>query len=262
MEMNLTLDDLKNLEEDVCTIVSRTGEVLAREWQNSKIVRFKERSDPVTEFDVRTENVIRQELAVLLPAAGFLVEEGETDEADEFNWVIDPIDQTKNFIGQIPIFYVQVALLYREAAVLAVIYNPVSRQLFSASRGNGATLNGEKLSVLAKDRLDKSIVDIDFGGPSSSLSWRCQVIEKLAEQAFRVRMSAGSFAPYLLTGGIDLFIVVNETTKIVDQAPRMIIMQEAGLTFNKITIDGHQLLIAGRQSVVDEALRVIRSIDG
>lgn len=258
MKTNFTLDDLIRLEKGAGLIVLRAGDVLAREWQRSKTVRYKEKADPVTEFDIKIENIIRQELAVLLPDAGFLVEEGLSDEADELNWVIDPIDQTKNFIGQIPVFYVQVALLQSGVPVLAVIYNPVSKQLFSASQGNGATLNGQRLPVTAKDRLDHAIVDIDFGGPSSSLSWRCQVIEALAKQAFRVRMTAGSYAPYLLTGGIDLYIVLNETTKIMDQMPRAVIAQEAGLRFNKVCIKGHELLITGHQNTVNEALDIIK----
>lgn len=253
-------DDLARLEEQVAPLVIEAGEMLAHEWQHSKEVRFKQGADPVTQYDIQIEKTIRQELAKLLPEAGFIVEEGQTDKTDGFNWVIDPIDQTKNFVGQIPIFYVHVALLEKDEPVLGVIYNPVSKQLFSASKWNGTKLNGIKMTALAKKRLDQAIVDIDFGGPSESLAWRTKAIEKLAQSAFRVRMSAGAYAPYLITGGIDLFIVVNETTKTMDQTPRIIIMREAGLVFEQVSVGGRPILIAGYPDAVREALAVLDSV--
>lgn len=242
---------LGDLERQVSEAVMESAACLVEAWQQNKEVRFKQGADPVTKFDSRIEDELRQRLGDLLPEAGFIVEEGESIKASGNNWVIDPIDQTKNFVGQIPIFCVQVALVKDDTPILGVIYNPVSHQLLSASRGNGARLNGGKPPVSSKKQLSESIVDIDFGD-NSQLAWKLQSLENVAKAAFRVRVSGGAYAAYLLTGGIDAFLVVNEKTKPFDQLPRIIMAREAGLLFEEYDIQGHRVLIAGQPNIVQE----------
>jgi fructose-1,6-bisphosphatase/inositol monophosphatase family enzyme len=255
--MELSQAQLLVLEGKVAELLKTTGELLTQEWQKIQTVSLKDLQEPVTEFDVRMENSIRAELAKVLPEAGFIVEEGQNAEASEYNWVIDPIDQTKNFIGRIPLFYTQVALVHKGEPVLAVVYHPVSLQLFAASLGNGVRLNGEPLISVFKDSLADSLVDVDMGGNSDGIEWKIPIIKTLAESAYRIRMTGGSFAPYLVTGGIHGFVVLNQKTKVVDQLPRILLAREAGLVFEKCEIKGHFFYICGTKNVFEEIKKCI-----
>ena len=249
--MNLSRDDLLKLEHNVSDLLKTLGNTLTQEWQHIQQVSLKENREPVTEFDIKIEKDIQQELAKLLPNAGFIVEEGDDIEGEEFHWIIDPIDQTKNFIGQIPLFYTQVALVHKEVPILGVIYNPVSGQLLSASRGNGTKLNYNPIAKSVKQKLDEALVDIDFGGNNRGLDWKIPALGKLAEVAYRIRITGGAFAPYLITGGIDAFVVLNEKTKVVDQMPRIILARELGLSFEILNIGNHKIYIAGSKPVFE-----------
>lgn len=248
---------LLELEDQVAAIVKESSGYLSSQWQNPKKVSFKDGVDPVTEFDVAIENELVEKLNKLLPEAGFIVEEGETKEAEGFNWAIDPIDQTKNFVGQIPLFYSQVALLDKGTPIVAVIYNPVSNQLFSASCGNGARLNSLPLQTKWKSQLADATINIDFGG-KSNLAWKAAALQRLADKTYRVRVTAGAYAPYVLTAGIDAYIVLNEETKIFDQMPRVGLAREAGLVCEEHIIDGHKISIIAPHSIAEDALKLIQ----
>ena len=249
---------LLSLQQQVDEVVVSSAVCLQEHWQTRTQVEFKKRKDPVTDFDISVENEIKERLGALLPEAGFIVEEGETFEREVYNWVIDPIDQTKNFVGRIPLFYTQVALIEHGIPVIGVIYNPVSHQHFSSSRGNGVSMNGKKTLASPNQKLIESIVDVDLGD-DSTLTWKIQSLEKLIKSTFRIRVSGAAYAPYLLTGGIGAFIVLNEKTKLVDQLPRMAIFREAGLFFDEHMVDGHKILIAGSPSIVREVQTLLNA---
>ena len=249
--MIISKDDLAKLETQVTEILKSAGALLSKEWQNIKQVSFKAEGEPFTEMDVNIENIIRGELAELLPEAGFIVEEGQNTEEKELSWVIDPIDQTKNFIGQIPLFYTQVALIQNGSPILGAIYNPVSGQMFTASSGNGAKLNGAQIAKPIKSKLLESIVDIDFGG-SDGIDWKIKALEAIANRAHRIRISSAALSPYLATVGIDALVVLSDKIKIVDVMPRIIIGREMGLVFERENIHGRQIYIAAEPSVFEE----------
>ncbi len=255
--MNFSQIELRKLEISVTSILKDLQQLLIQEWQRAQAVSLKALREPVTEIDIRVEKEIRGALAKLLPEAGFIVEEGDSLKGKEYQWVIDPIDQTKNFIGHIPLFYTQVALVYRDEPILGVILNPVSGQLFSASSGNGTKLNGETIIKNVKDTLSEALVDIDFGGNSEGVDWKMPALSALAQAAYRIRITGGAFAPYLITGGIDAFISLSEVTKIVDQMPRIILTRELGLTSEILDIGGRRVYLAGSKTVFDEIRKIL-----
>jgi len=253
-----TQQELKTLTDAVRVAVVRAGTHAARTWQDSAVVTLKDVRDPVTQIDRIIENELRAALGALVPEAGFIVEEGENSETKPLMWVIDPIDQTKNFVGHVPLFYVQVALVEAGEPLLAVIYNPVSEQVFTAHRGGVATLNGTVLNYKPKASLAECIVDFDLGGAEDS-EFKMDAFAAVREEAYRVRVSGGAYAPYLLTGGIDAFVVLNQTTKDVDQLPRMGLVRAAGLVYQRTDVGGLTLYLAGPQPITERLLALIES---
>src|SRR5271165_309443 len=117
-------------------------------FQRNIEVRIKADKSPVTEADVRCEIAIRELIESRFPAHGFYGEEtGSRDEGAESLWLVDPIDGTKAFVREYPMFSTQIALMRRGEIVLGVSSAPVYGELSYAERGAGAYLNGKALAV-------------------------------------------------------------------------------------------------------------------
>jgi myo-inositol-1(or 4)-monophosphatase len=122
-------------------------------------VSSKGPADFVTAADVRTEEMLRDELLYARPDYGFLLEEGgEIAGKDESRrWIIDPIDGTTNFIHGIPHFAMSIALEENGEITAGVIYEPINEQMFWAEKGQGAFLNDRRMRVSGRAQMDQSI---------------------------------------------------------------------------------------------------------
>lgn len=241
----LTSEELRDLQKKVEDIVLGAGEYAFSKWQNVEAIQKGTAGDVVTEVDDFLESQISEQLDGLIPGAVILGEEHGGELKDGYVWLIDPIDGTKNFAHNMPAYYVQITLLLDSIPILGVIYDPVCEQLFSATKGNGAFINGKTVDAITSISIEKSIVDIDFGG-TEMLEWKVSVLRELAKNTYRIRVCGGQFAPYLLTGGIHAFVVINPTTKLWDQAPRIILFEEAGFTVEQFEVDGHKVILASK----------------
>lgn len=209
-------------------IVKQQGKYILKSWNKIGQTSYKNVRDIVTNIDVEVEKKLRKDLRRLLPEAGFIVEEGKTERKKTYNWVIDPIDGTKNYASQMPMFVSQIALVENDQPILGIVYNPVSDQLFSAAKNQGTYLNNKKCLIKKTISLNSAIIDVDLGGSSQFDDWRLSVLSKLIEKYYRVRIFGGIFTAYLVTGAIDGYIVLDNRIKQVDYLPNIIIAQEAG----------------------------------
>lgn len=82
---------------------------------------------------------------------------------DSPTWIIDPVDGTLNFVHSFPHSCISIALLVKKEAEIAIIYNPVLKQLFTARRGQGAFYNGDKMHVSDQKDLSQALVMAEFG---------------------------------------------------------------------------------------------------
>ena len=115
----------------------------------------KGRNDFVSEVDHQAEAEIIQILKKAYPDHSILGEEsGLTGAADnEYMWVVDPLDGTKNFLHGFPYFNVSIALKHNGRTTQGVVYNPVSQELFTATKGEGATLNNKRIRAVSYTHL-------------------------------------------------------------------------------------------------------------
>ncbi|MDP6428918.1 MAG: inositol monophosphatase family protein [Rhodospirillales bacterium] len=116
-------------------------------------------ADFVTAADIRTEKILRGELAKARPDYGFLMEEaGAVEGADQDRrWIIDPIDGTTNFVHGIAHFAMSIALQEHGKITAGIVFNPITEELFTAEAGNGAYLNDRRLRVSSRVGLDNSV---------------------------------------------------------------------------------------------------------
>ena len=131
------------------------GNVIMRGYENRSDleVRAKGAHDFVTKIDKEAELTIISKIQQSFPEHSFLGEEsGSTNGKSDFMWIIDPLDGTSNFIAGIPHFAVSIALTFKGKLDQAVIFDPVRGELFTATKGSGAQLNGFRLRCTnAKD---------------------------------------------------------------------------------------------------------------
>ena len=152
------MDDL-----DVALKAASAGaEILATKFGDRVSVTQKGRLDPVTEVDLASEKAIVELLRDLRPDDGIMAEEGSGDVTSGRRWIIDPLDGTVNFIHGIPLFSVSVALWDDDTGLVGVITNPIQSETFAASRGEGATLNGEPIHVSNVEKMHQSVVVTGF----------------------------------------------------------------------------------------------------
>src|SRR6185312_13624719 len=140
----------------------KAGRALIRDFgelENLQISR-KGPADFVTTADSRTERVLIEELTRARPGYGFLVEEGGAIEGPDksHRFIIDPIDGTTNFMHGIPQFAISIALEREGQIVSAVVFNPVTDEMFTAEKGHGTYLNDKRLRVAARKNLADAVV--------------------------------------------------------------------------------------------------------
>src|SRR6185503_5145760 len=120
-------------------------------------VRAKQRNDFVTRVDKAAEEAIIDIVRKAYPEHAFLAEESGASGQAEYQWVIDPLDGTTNFIHGFPQYCVSIAVRHREALAHGVIYDPIRNELFTASKGRGAFLNDRRIRVSKCTRLGDAL---------------------------------------------------------------------------------------------------------
>ncbi len=138
------------------------GSLIVRGFENRDdlVKQAKGANDYVTQIDKDAEMAIIHKIKQSYPEHSFLGEEsGETaGESAEFQWIIDPLDGTTNFIKGIPHFAVSIALLHKGRLDQGVVFDPIRGELFTASRGQGAQLNGYRIRASKARDLSETVL--------------------------------------------------------------------------------------------------------
>ena len=139
------------------------GKILREEYALPPDIQYKGDVDLVTQADRRSEQAIVARLSKLFPEHTIAAEEGTGHErSSEFRWHVDPLDGTTNFAHKYPCFAVSIALAQHGTILAGVVYNPIYDELFAAALGEGATLNGKKISVSKIPTLSTSLLCTGF----------------------------------------------------------------------------------------------------
>jgi histidinol-phosphatase len=202
-------------------------------YEHNIEVRIKADKSPVTEADVRCEIAIREILEARFPTYGFFGEEtGSRGEDAEYLWLVDPIDGTKAFIREYPLFSTQIALMRRGDLVLGVSSAPVYGELAYAERGRGAYLNGRLLAVSRVSTLESATLS---AGNMKTLATgpRWTRYGELIARLNRIR-GYGDFLHYHLLAAGKIDAVVETDVNILDVAACAAIVTEAGGRFTEL----------------------------
>jgi myo-inositol-1(or 4)-monophosphatase len=162
MKTEYNLQDICN---QVINVAKKAGAFIKGERKNFTIdrVEVKSMNNLVSYVDKEAEKIIVENLMPLIENAGFITEE-ETIHQDkkEFNWVIDPLDGTTNFIHNIPCYAVSIALLKGNEILVGVVYEINMNECFYAWKNGGAYMNGEKIEVSKTPVLAQTLLATGF----------------------------------------------------------------------------------------------------
>jgi myo-inositol-1(or 4)-monophosphatase len=193
-------------------------------------ITAKGRNDFVTEVDRAAEREIIALIRKNYPQHAFLAEESGATGEDETVWIIDPLDGTTNFLHGFPTFAVSIACERRGRLEHAVVYDPMRQELFTASRGEGAQLDGKRIRVSKRRGLDGALIGTGFpfrSDPVQVDAYLAMLRAVMAETAGIRRPGAAALdLAYVAAGRIDGSWEVG--LKPWDTAAGALLIQEAG----------------------------------
>lgn len=156
---------MKNITIEVCELARETGKFLADKIGklSTDDIRMKGIHDFVTYVDKASENLIIKSLKNILPEAGFIAEESpEIKRGERFNWVIDPLDGTTNYIHGLPLYAISIGLLDGKTPVSGVVFEVNSNECFYAWKNGGAFLNNNPINVSEKIKIHEGLFATGF----------------------------------------------------------------------------------------------------
>jgi len=222
----------------------------ARDFNKNK-VEHKGFNDLVSYVDKQAEKLLVEGLSEVMPDAGFITEEGtSTKEGEEYNWIIDPLDGTTNFVHGIPTYSVSVALQKNDVIILGIVYEINHDECFHAVAGGPAYLNEQKIEVSQDVDLSASLIATGFPYNNfDKVDGYLAILKDIMQKSHGLRRigSAAVDLAYVACGRFEGFFEYNLNAW--DVAAGAFIVQQAGgmvSTFNneKNYIFGREILAA------------------
>lgn len=233
----------------------KAGGVLLEGLCNKEImVEFKGEINLVTEMDQLAEELIKNHLSDRFPDVAMLAEEGgESGDFSGRRWIVDPLDGTTSYAHGLPHFSVSIALEEEGEVVAGVVYNPCANECFSAVRGGGSSLNGQKIMVSGTSSLKRSLLATGF--PYDRASSRDNNVDNfnafiLEVQGIRRMGSAALDLCYAAAGRFDGYWEMKLSPW--DSAAGSVILEEAGGRISDFS--GGPYSIYGKELLVSNGL--------
>jgi histidinol-phosphatase len=216
---------------------SKKAEKVVMKYYSPKTrATLKPDQTPVTIADKMAEKIIIETIKRKFPGHSFLGEEGgenNCNEDSEYQWIIDPIDGTKNYIRQIPFFGIQIALMKNGEIITGVSNVPVMKEIMYASKGKGAYLNGKRVHVSKISNFKDTFVC--YGNLKYFEKHKClEPLLRLARECRYTREYGDCWMYHLVAQG-KIEMALEAENKIWDVAASKIIIEEAGGKFTEFS---------------------------
>lgn len=242
----------------------KAGDTISRAVDRTDRLKItvKDQNDFVSEIDKKAESQIIDVIKKAYPDHAILAEESGSHSGDDYLWIIDPLDGTTNFIHGFPQFSVSIALQYKGRLEVAVVYDPMRQELFTATRGGGAQMNDRRIRVSGHRGLPGSLLGTGFPYKNfSRLDSYLGMLKSLITQTSGIRRpgSAALDLAYVAAGRLDGFWEMG--LKPWDIAAGVLIVQEAGGLITDLR-GGHDFMetgdiVAGNSKMIKGMLQTI-----
>ncbi|HEY5624481.1 MAG TPA: inositol monophosphatase family protein [Gammaproteobacteria bacterium] len=210
----------------------RAGELMIRQLNRLETLEIteKNRNEYVTEVDHMAEDAIVEVIHDHYPEHSILGEERGQQGKHEYQWIIDPLDGTTNYIHGFPVFSVSIAVAREGQLEHAVVYDPMRQEIFCASRGSGALLDGRKIRVSRRSSMQHSLIATGFPYRANKryLDQYIEMLKAVIADSAGIRRpgSAALDLCYVAAGRVDGFWELG--LNIWDIAAGALIIKEAG----------------------------------
>lgn len=217
------------------------GDLALRYFKNQPKVTYKSDRSPVTRADIEAEKLIRKIITKKFPDHGIIGEElPPVNPQAKYQWVIDPIDGTRDFAHGLPTFSTLVAVLGNNTPIVGVCYYPKMNELFVCQKGQGAHFNGKRTRVSKVKNLDKALITY-YSLRQVARAGNLENFIILAQKAFSTRDFGAYSLSFLLRGQAEVYI--DHHGHLHDFAAPAILVTEAGGKFTDLS--GEFLLTSG-----------------
>lgn len=196
---------------------------------NQSQIELKGPHDVVTEIDKKVEQMYAEEIKKAFPEHGIIGEEGTSENPDlEFVWVLDPLDGTKNYSTENPFFCTTICLLQNKEPVISVVYEPITNNLYSASKGSGAFKGNESIHVSKQDDIKNAmLLYCHAADPKAIREAEHYVVElKIASRDTSRLRAAGSEMALVAKGVCEAYLM--NKLPLWDLASGALLVREAG----------------------------------
>lgn len=255
--------------QTVCEQAVRAAGAMLVERMGRVKVREKGPADLVTEADLASQEMVRTAVLGAFPDHTLLGEEGPPDDGQrgEYRWILDPLDGTTNYVHGYPFYAVSLALERNRDLLVAAVYNPVSRECFTAAAGQGAYLNGQRIATSRVTQLGQAVASAGLPAQVRRDSPDLEVFIEASIHCQSIRRS-GSAAlnlAFLACGRVDVFW--SFSTKLWDVAAGALLIREAGGTFSRpdgspFRLDDGRFLASANPLLHQEFCQLIRGATG
>jgi myo-inositol-1(or 4)-monophosphatase len=217
---------LRRIAEDAAR---RAGQLLAERFTGERTIEYKGGIDLVTDADRAAEALVLGVLRQHYPHHAVLAEESGATQGSGLRWIIDPLDGTTNYAHQVPHFCVSIGVEGPEGLLAGAIFDPMLGELFSAAKGQGATLNGRPLRTSGCTEMARALLCTGFPydvhqKPEGPLGLLRRFIVRA--QGMRRTGSAALDLAYVAAGRFDGYFEFG--LKPWDEAAGALLVQEAG----------------------------------
>jgi myo-inositol-1(or 4)-monophosphatase len=233
------------------SIVKEAGDQLRSEWKLARTATQKDVRDLATQYDQIIEERIAKSLTELFPDHSVYGEEvTKKSKESDYAWYIDPIDGTKYFAADIPLFTVSLGLTHRGKPVMGVVYNPISNQMYSGFQASPAKVNYEDLKVATPRPITQSVIYADLSKfetlNQNNKQWIKDKYFDILNNTYRVRsFGCGSLGlAWIASGNFDAFIDFTGRTKFYDVCAGIAILESAGGTYEYLKVDNRRHFLA------------------
>ncbi|WEK18013.1 MAG: inositol monophosphatase family protein [Candidatus Pedobacter colombiensis] len=224
--------DYEILCSKVIAIARLTGNFIRKESMNfdAKAIEYKGLNDLVSYVDKTAEKQLVRNLAKILPEAGFTTEEKTTSRKGAvYNWIIDPLDGTTNFIHGLPTYSISIALYEEDKPVIGVVYEITRGEMFYTYQGGAAYLNNKPITVSSRPKLSDCLLATGF--PYYEFDKQAQYMQLFSEMMRRCHGlrrigSAAVDLAYVACGRFDAYFEYNLNSW--DVAAGAYLVQQAG----------------------------------
>ena len=258
-------EELLKLQDFAGSIVRKAGELLIKEQKKAKIVDQKDILDVATTADINSEKLLIDAIQSKYPDHNIISEEaGKIKGNSDYTWYIDPLDGTKEYVRNIPLFNSSILLELEDEPIVSAVYRPTSDTLYSAARILGSTMNGEKISTTSESELQQSMIYAyppSFKRRSGVYDAALETYKVINSNVYRLRyiQDENTALCWLAHGGHEAYLNLSNPPKAWhDIGPGYLIAKEAGAIIT--TREGKELSSSNFSSIIAASNSIFQTL--